>query len=365
MQKKYNKKKLIFLTLDITLIGGVERMLSTLIPYIKYKNDYNVEIISFFNSNNAFKFNFEDISLKYYSSSKFDISTKINSFLTYFRLLLSVLKLKKDKNTIFISTFPNISIFYLLFRGNNNLIITEHAQFDAHNKFVNNIRVLLYKKALYITVLTYDQYLVFSNFCNPSCIYIIPNPIDDSQLKATYSSQNIISVGRLVPEKGYDKFIKSLSIVRKSIPHFKALIIGSGPEKGYLLNLIESLNLNKYIQIIENETNVIKYLVNSKVFIVTSSTESFGLAMLESLSVGVPIVSFDAGVGPKSLLINNYNGFLVAHGDVELLSENILKILNLNETEWNILSVNAKKSSENYNINKIYPLWKTMLDQLA
>jgi glycosyltransferase involved in cell wall biosynthesis len=365
VKQNYNKKKLIFLTLDITLIGGVERMLSTLIPYIKYKNDYSVEIISFFNSNNAFKFSFDDICLKYYSSTKFDISTKINSCLTYFRLLISVLKLQKNKNTIYISTFPNISIFYLLFRGNKNLIITEHAQFDAHNKFVNKIRVLLYKKALCITVLTYDQYLVFSNFCNSSCINVIPNPIEGSQFKATYSGQNIISVGRLVPEKGYDKFIESLSIVRKTNPHFKALIIGSGPEKEYLLNLIQTLQLNDNIQIIENETNVIKYLVKSKVFVVTSSTESFGLAMLESLSVGVPIVSFDAGVGPRSLLINNYNGFLVEYGDVELLSKKIVTILNLNESEWNNLSVNAKKSSENYTINNIYPLWKTMLEKLA
>ena len=87
--------------------------------------------------------------------------------------------------------------------------------------------------------------------------------------------------------------------------------------------------------------------------------------MLESLSVGVPIVSFDAGVGPRSLLINNYNGFLVAYGDVELLSEKILTILNLNESEWSIFSINAKKSSDSYNINNIYPLWKTVLEKLA
>lgn len=357
------KKKVIFLTLDITLIGGVERMLSTLTPYFLKLNDFEIEIISIFNSNNRNKFLIPNVHVKYKSKLKFSIENKLESFISYFTILLSVLSLKRNSNTIYISTFPNISIFFLLFKGNRNFIVSEHAQFNAHGRMLNGIRKILYKKSKCITLLTKNQHIIFSKFCNSHHLHIIPNPIIKKAFELQCKEFSIITVGRLVPEKGYNIFLKVIAEIKKIIPQIQVEIIGNGPEKSNLINLINDYNLNSVVKIIENVTNIEMYLSKSKVFVVTSTTESFGLAMLESLSIGIPVVAFDAGDGPKSLIIDNYNGYLVQFGDIKQLERKIIDILHLNDNEWKILSNNAIKSSEEYYVQNIYTKWKLLLNQ--
>lgn len=358
-----SKKKIFFLTLDITLVGGVERMLSTLVPFFVEMNDFEVEIVSVFNSRNINKFDFKNINIKFLSDEKFNRNTKLLSLRTYFFLFKKIIFYKISKNAIYISTFPNISILLLIFKRSKNIIISEHAQFNAHSTLFNKLRKIVYKNAEKITLLTKEQYSIFEKFCQPHSLSIIPNPINSVSIKLQTRKYTIITVGRLVPEKGFHMLIKVLSNLKKNIPNFNAIIIGSGPEKNMLLNLINKLELNDNIQIIENETNVYKYLNFSSIFVVTSLTESFGLAMLEALSIGIPVVAFDAGDGPKNLIVNNFNGFLVKFGDLTNLKLKILEILEMNDNEWKQYSNNAIFSSQPYQVQNIYSRWKSLINQ--
>jgi glycosyltransferase involved in cell wall biosynthesis len=358
-----HKKKVVFLTLDITLVGGVERMLSTLTPYFSEANEFQVEIVSIFNSKNSNKFYIPNVSVNFKSNIKFSLDNKLKAIFSYFIILLSVLSLKRNSKTIYVSTFPNISLFFLLFKGSQNFIVSEHAQFNAHGKFLNYIRKILYKKSNCITLLTQNQFDVFSKFCNKDFLHIIPNPINKTALELIYKKSTIITVGRLVPEKGYNIFLKVIFEIKKKIPNIQVEILGNGPEKNNLLDSMNEYDLNSTVKIIENVTNVEQYLSKAKVFVVTSITESFGLAMLESLSNGIPVVAFDAGDGPKSLIIDNYNGYLVQFGDVKQLENKILDIYNSNDIEWDFLSKNAIKSSEKYYVQNIYSKWKLLINQ--
>jgi glycosyltransferase involved in cell wall biosynthesis len=357
------KKKVVFITLDITLVGGVERMLSTLLPFFVEMNDFEVEVISIFKSKSKNYFNFQNIKISFLTNINFDISTKFNSLKTYLILISKLILLSKRKDTIYVSTFPNISILFLLFKGSKNLIISEHAQFNAHNGFVNRLRKFIYKTAKKITLLTVEQYNIFNKFCLSERLFIIPNPINHTILSLNRRRDTIITVGRLVPEKGYDIFIETLKNIKISKPNFKATILGSGPEINNLLNLVFKYDLMDNVEIIENETNVFKFLSKSTVFVVTSFTESFGLAMLESLSIGIPVVAFDAGDGPKILINDSYNGYLVPFGDIRQLEKKILEVLTLSDDEWSVLSKNAIKSSEQYYVQNIYSKWKLLINQ--
>lgn len=357
------KKKVVFITLDITLVGGVERMLSTLLPFFVEMNDFDVEVISIFKSKSKNYFNFQNIKIRFLTNINFDISTKFNSLKTYLILISKLILFSKRKDTIYVSTFPNISMLFLLFKGSNNLIISEHAQFNAHNGFINRLRKLIYKTAKKITLLTVQQYNIFNKFCLTERLFIIPNPINHTILSLNRRRDTIITVGRLVPEKGYDIFIEVLKSIKISKPNFKATILGSGPEINNLLNLVFKYDLKDNVEIIENETNVFKFLSKSTVFVVTSFTESFGLAMLESLSIGIPVVAFDAGDGPKSLINDSYNGYLVPFGDIRQLEKKILDVFKLNDDEWSVLSKNAIKSSEQYYVQNIYSKWKLLINQ--
>ncbi len=359
------KNKIVFLTLDITLVGGVERMLANLTKYLSNETNYNVEIYSFFKSHTTPQFNFDYVNIKYLTHSKFSLINLSKSLKSYFSILFSILFLKTKNNEIYVSTFPNISVLFLLFKRNKNLIITEHAEFNAHNIYFNLFRKQIYRKAKIITVLTKNQKDIFDQFCNPEIVYVVPNPISKQTLQCNRSNNYIITVGRLVEVKGFEYFINAISILSKDFPDISAYIIGDGPEFIRLNNLIKSLNLGKNLKIINNETDIYKYLIKSSVFVVTSITESFGMAILESLSVGLPVVAFDAGDGPKNLIQNEYNGYLVPFGNIDLLTNKIKYIYTSDKDDWNTFSKNALLSSKCFEVSNVINKWNIIFNNFV
>ena len=85
--------------------------------------------------------------------------------------------------------------------------------------------------------------------------------------------------------------------------------------------------------------------------------------MLEALSIGIPVVAFDAGDGPKNLVLNKFNGFLVKFGDLTDLKFKILEILEMSDNEWKQYSNNAIFTSQPYHVENIYSRWKSLINQ--
>ena len=354
------KIRLHILTLDITLIGGVERMISVVAPGINGDAQYGVEIISLFNSHNKQRFDFGEIKITYLSNTTFSLKSKLATVWSYFNLFKSLLFLQTNKNDIYISTFPNISIFFLLLKGNQNLIVSEHSQFNAHNRLANKFRKYLYKQAKIITVLTPQQKKIFDEFCDPQKVYILPNPINQPAESRVHERNQILAIGRLVTVKGFNYFIDAIKIIISNTILVDSIILGSGPEKENLRKLIEEKEISNSLKIIEGETDVFKYLAHASVLVVTSSSESFGMAILEALSVGVPVVSFDAGDGPKNLIIDGVNGYLVPFGDTKELSNKIQELIN--SPNWSKFSVAAKMSARQYYIAEVVKKWIPILE---
>jgi glycosyltransferase involved in cell wall biosynthesis len=359
------KNKIVFLTLDITLVGGVERMLVNLTKFLSSETIYDVEIVSFFKSHASPQFNFDNINIIYTTHSKFNISNLFNSLKSYFSILISIIFLKAKNNEIYVSTFPNISVLFLILKRNKNLIVTEHAEFNAHNIYFNSFRKRVYRYAKIITVLTKNQKDIFDKFCNPEIVYVVPNPILKQVVHSNRNNNYIITIGRLVEVKGFEYFINAISILSKDFPDISAYIIGDGPELIRLSNLIKELNLSSNLNIINNETDIYKYLIQSSVFVVTSLTESFGMAILESLSVGLPVVAFDAGDGPKNLIKNEYNGFLIPFADTNLLANKIKYIYTSDDDNWHTFSKNALLSSKSFEVDNVIHKWNKIFEKFV
>jgi glycosyltransferase involved in cell wall biosynthesis len=193
-------------------------------------------------------------------------------------------------------------------------------------------------------------------------VYVVPNPIEKHILKCNKQNNYVITVGRLVKVKGFDYFINTISLLKKEFPDIKSYIFGDGPEFNSLNEQIELMGLNKNIKIIRNETDIYKYLIQASVFVVTSLSESFGMAILESLSVGLPVVAFDAGEGPKNLIQNEYNGFLVPFGNTEKLANNIKYIYSADLNTWNTFSSYALLSSKKFQVENVFEIWKKIFN---
>jgi len=148
-------------------------------------------------------------------------------------------------------------------------------------------------------------------------IKVIPNGIDFRRIEKVKPSEeesDIIFVGRLIKEKNVDVLIKAVELVKREIPDVKCIIIGDGPERSKLEKLATYLGVDdniKFIGFLENHDDVIAYMKSSKVFVLLSTREGFGIVALEANACGLPVVTVNHERNAATEIITNgKNGFI-------------------------------------------------------
>jgi L-malate glycosyltransferase len=184
---------------------------------------------------------------------------------------------------------------------------------------------------------------------------IIPLPFDRyTKLipKKTFSSDgfSIVALGRVVERKGFQYLIKSLVHLPNDIT---LTIIGDGKYMTFLQNLVSDLNLAKRVKFTgfissERVEDKFKILHDSDIFVMPSTYEAMGVVLLEAMSVGLPIITTNAG-GQVDIVSNEINGFIVDPANEEQLAEKILQMYN----ERQLLSKFSKNNIQK--IKNFYP----------
>ena len=136
-------------------------------------------------------------------------------------------------------------------------------------------------------------------------------------------SLNIISVARFSEQKDHETLIKSINILKSNF-NIKLLLIGSGPEKFKINNLIKKLKLQKYIKIIKFKKNPYPYIKKSDLFVLSSKYEGSPNVLLEAITLKKFIISSDCPTGPREILDNGKGGILFKTGDYQMLSKKII-----------------------------------------
>ncbi|MGQ9479340.1 MAG: glycosyltransferase family 4 protein [Thermoproteota archaeon] len=145
---------------------------------------------------------------------------------------------------------------------------------------------------------------------------IIPNGIDFERIKTVKMSDeesDIIFAGRLIREKNVGMLIRAVKILKNTIPSIKCIIIGDGPEKKKLEILSKELGVSSNIVFkgfLENHDEVVSYMKASKVFVLPSAREGFGIVVLEANACGLPVVTVrHARNAARYLVKDGLNGF--------------------------------------------------------
>jgi len=170
----------------------------------------------------------------------------------------------------------------------------------------------------------------------PEKITVIYNAVDlslfDSEAPVIISRNKddflIGSVGRLHPSKGYDTLLKSMPQVIKEFPSVKLIIIGDGIQKEYLERLCSDLGISQQVIFLGRKTpaEVSGFLKNIDLFVLASNWEGFGLALIEAMSAGKPVVAAKVG-GIPEIVEDGECGFLVPPGQPRALAEKINYLL--------------------------------------
>jgi|TARA_B100001996_G_scaffold73418_1_gene54094 glycosyltransferase involved in cell wall biosynthesis len=166
---------------------------------------------------------------------------------------------------------------------------------------------------------------IINNFnINSKRVLLIPNPADTKYFlpkrSKTGDTFTFISVALLRPEKRLDILIKAFAILSKHIPNIVLTVIGDGPEKNKLKLLSHKLGVNNRINFIgyQNKIAVSDILRDHDALVLSSDVETFGVVIVEAMSVGLPVIATKCG-GPESIVVAE-TGVLVDSNDKNKLS---------------------------------------------
>lgn len=278
----------------------------------------------------------------------------------FFFLLNNV---RKYKPYMMISNFAAVNLFLLTgyIVGVRKRICWYHTHSSAHTS--ENQVHLWRKKIIYrfstrviTTSASAKEDLAKHYNVNTKKIVVLPNAVREPTNIPVYKRNlSLVFVGRLHPAKGFDVLLNSLPKVISRFPKLEIKIIGGGSNdiEKYLAEA-KTLKISERINFIgfTSKSKVMEELANAYICIVPSYYEAFCYVVIESFSVGTPVIGSDTtGIG--EIIENGKNGFLFERGNHEELSDKILELLNdpLLRKE---MSQNAYRSfQEKYELNGI------------
>ncbi len=232
----------------------------------------------------------------------------------------------------------------------------------SQENFRQIVQYALDKTDVITCVSEFLYHTTIREFAPSKPIEVIPNFVDTEEykrkllpdLKNNFSQKGekiIIHISNFRKVKRVPDVVRTFHLIEKEIPS-KLILVGDGPEVSDVENLISKLNLSDKVYCLGEQSSIVELLSISDLFLLTSETEGFGLAVLEALSCEVPVVCYKVG-GLPELVHDKLNGFLVPFGNIELLASKAIEILK-NNTLREEFSKNARKYViENYDSKKI------------
>lgn len=164
------------------------------------------------------------------------------------------------------------------------------------------------------------------------------------------SRVSILSVGRLVPWKGFEVLLKVLAGLP---PEFILQIVGDGPEEEKLKELASKLKIEERVEFLGKlkHDELLEQMQKSDVFVLNTKYEGLAHVILEALAVGLPVVTTNIGGNPE-VITHNENGLLVQPDNKEQLTQAILKIINSQEFSRELVLA-GQKSLEKFSEEKM------------
>ncbi|WP_455207583.1 glycosyltransferase [Kaarinaea lacus] len=294
-------------------------------------------------------------------------------------LLVLLWKIHSIKPCCLISTNFDINTILVLFRwllpANCSLIVREPTPVYAANissKFPL-VRMLaykyLYRLADKLIVLSDEMRNEFIELCpglEPKII-VINNGVNPERVRNLNQQQDnaspekyIVTVGRLVHEKGLDILIPAFKKIQHKFSNYKLLIVGDGPQKSMLEKMISEMQLSEKVKLVgysENPSSIVK---GAKIFVLSSRCEGLSNAMLEALCLGVPVLAVKRHTGVSGIVEEDQTGFLVDQCSVTSLADGLMRALS-KESEINRKNI-SDWACERFSLEKLISAYANLIN---
>lgn len=356
--------------------GGMERVLLNKVMYLSQLPGWELSVVTTDQHQRPSFYPFPekvrmtDLEINYSEDNEKGAWKKITGYLRkrkeHKRKLTALLL--KEKPDIVVSLYPSESSFIPDIKDGSKKVLELH-----FNKF---FRIQYGRKGIIglidrwrtrqdeRIVRRFDKFVVLTNedkgyWGDLPNIEVIPNAaIHVSKNYSEVKNKRVIAVGRLDYQKGFDRLIQAWKLVQYTgqFTDWKLDIFGQGEWREMLQQMIDEQGLQNTAKINPPTNAILNEYVHSSLLVMSSNYEGFGMVLVEAMSCGVPVISFDCKCGPKDIIQTGINGLLVPNGDIQALADAMMKVME-DEAYRKMLSLNARKVVDTYSEQAVMSQW--------
>jgi len=363
--------KLLYITNQICGSAGLERVLSIKTDYLIEKYGYDIHILTM-NQNDTPVFYDFNKNITFY-----DITVKGNPFqyfLQYKKGLRSIVK-KVAPDVISVCDDGLKGFFVPRIIGkpcpmiyerhvSKNIEVKED-KVSTKTKLISSIKYGL----MHIGAKAYDRFVVLTtdnlNEWKLKNLQVISNPLSFyPDQNAPLEEKTVLAVGRQSYQKGYDRLLESWKKVSEKHPDWKLKVYGKKDERLNLDGLANTFGVSETVEFHAPTKDILSEYLKSSIYVMSSRFEGFGMVLIEAMACGVPVISFDCPCGPKDIISDKEDGFLIPNNDTEGFAKTIIHLIE----EKNIrkeMGIKAKKNSSRFLPEEIVPEWDTLFKSIV
>jgi len=374
--------------------AGMERILACKMNYLAVNTDYVVSLSTYEQYGNPIPFSlaasihYEPMDVVIPSRDKMTLIHWAREYLKarrQFRLQYRQLLAKIDPYIV-VCTGYSFQVMDIIVdearRHRINVIVESHTKGET----VTFAYKYSYNPKLKIIFRQWDKYIMHS-LKDASCVVtltkydvsfwskyvsrveIIPNMLTINPVMVKdYRAKRIISAGRYMTEKGFDRLIEAWYIIKESrkndeqLDGWQLYIYGDGDRTPYQ-KLVSKYGLEDSVHLEPATDNIAKIFSEGSFYVMSSRYEGFGLVLTEAMSCGLPCISFDCPYGPREIITDGVDGLLIENGNIKLLASAIEYLI----SDSDLRKTMGEKAAQNisrYGRDFVMPHWIRLFNSI-
>ena len=365
--------KILYLTDQTYLHGGIEKVLSQKANYFADIFGDEVTIVTYNQMDNnpcyvfSDKIKFIDLGVNYEVGKSYFHPRHLQK-IPYHLSSLNKILLKIQPDIVISSSFGP-DFYFLPYLQRQIPKIKEFHTTRYFSSQVTNFKANIFQRITHHIEKSFTKLVILNEdelpYYHSDNMTVIPNPAEIDCTICTLHQKRIISAGRISYQKNFEDLIEIGKQVLQCFPDWQIHIYGDDylGRQEILQQNINNLNLQNNIFFKGTTSDLKNTFLDYSIYVMTSNHETFPMVLLEALSVGLPVISYDCPTGPSRILADNEDSFLVPYKNLDIFVQK-LKELMQDENLRIQMGGKGRENVQRFSIEKIMKQWNGLLNSL-